>query len=64
MTAEDLEKAGVIAYVIPERKPADLAMVPEIAACMKQHIRLFLKKQAEKTPEKIVAERYERFRQM
>lgn len=64
MTAEDLEALGMIEYVIPERKPADLEMMPELAACMKRHIKAFLKRQSEKTPEKIVAERYERFRRM
>lgn len=64
MTAEDLEKLGVIEYVIPEREPACAKTVPEISACMKRQMKAFLKRQDGKTADEIVKERYGRFRQM
>ena len=64
MTAEDLKRMGMIEEIIPERMPAGAETVPEISACLKQKIKEYLKRQNQKTPEKIAEERYERFRRM
>lgn len=64
MTAEDLKRMGMIEEIIPERVPAAAETVPEISACLKQKIKEYLKRQNQKTPEKIAEERYERFRRM
>lgn len=64
LTAEDLKKHGIIERIVPEREPASVELLPEIAGYMKHHMKKFLSKQMMKTPEELVSDRYERFRRM
>ena len=64
LTAEDLKKLGIIERIVPEREPASVELLPEIAGYMKHHMKKFLSKQMMKTPEELVSDRYERFRRM
>lgn len=64
ITAQDLERLGIIEKIIPEYGGADKASVPYIGKYLKMNIKEFLKKYDGKTPEEISEERYKRFRNM
>jgi acetyl-CoA carboxylase carboxyl transferase subunit beta len=64
ITAQDLEKLGIIEKIIPEYGQADEFSVPYIGKFLKHNIKEFLKKFQNMAPEEIAAERYNRFRQM
>lgn len=62
ITAKDLYELGVVEQVINENGQAAEETLGEISADLKRKIRHFLKKQAGKTKEELVGERYLRFR--
>lgn len=62
VTARELKEMGIIDQVIPEHMPADAQSLPALALYLKERIRLFLEKEAPKTPEELSRERYQRFR--
>ncbi len=64
ITAQDLERLGIIEQVIPEYGGADEAAVPYIGKNLKIQIKEFLKKYDGKSGEEIAEERYQRFRGM
>ena len=64
ITAADLKELKIIDKVIPEEHPASEEKLEELAEYMKISMKQFLRRQEEKTPEEIAAERYERFRRM
>ena len=61
ITAEELKKLGVIEKIIPEYAGEDA--LEKSAKYLKGEIMNFLEDMGKKTPEKIVEERYDRFRQ-
>lgn len=64
ITAEDLKELGIIELIIPEREPAMLENIAEIAAYMKKNISRFLEDQNQLQIEEIAEQRYRRFRNM
>ena len=62
MTAEELKTFGVIDRVIPEREPADVDHMEELAGQLRREIRNFLERSDSKSQEEILQERYEKFR--
>lgn len=64
ITAEDLKELGIIELIIPEREPAMLENIAEIAAYMKKNISRFLEDQNQLPIEEIAEQRYRRFRNM
>ena len=64
ITSADLKELKIIDKVIPEEHPASEEKLEELAEYMKISMKQFLRRQEEKTPEEIAAERYERFRRM
>lgn len=64
ITAEDLKELGIIELIIPEREPAMLENIAEIAAYMKKNISRFLEDQNQLQIEEIADQRYRRFRNM
>lgn len=64
ITAEDLKELGIIELIIPEREPAMLENIAEIASYMKKNISRFLEDQNQLQIEEIAEQRYRRFRNM
>lgn len=62
MTAEELKTFGVIDRVIPEREPADVDHMEELAGQLRREIQNFLERSDGKSQEEILQERYEKFR--
>ncbi|MCD8365227.1 MAG: acetyl-CoA carboxylase carboxyltransferase subunit alpha [Clostridiales bacterium] len=63
VTAAELKKLGVIDRVIAEPEPACEDNRTELCRIMRKMIRKFLYENLDKAPEKLVQERYERFRE-
>lgn len=64
VTAAQLKELSIIERIIPEEMPANEDNLDEIAEYMKIRMKKFLRDQQGKSPEEIVAQRYERFRNM
>ncbi|MCD7866897.1 MAG: acetyl-CoA carboxylase carboxyl transferase subunit alpha, partial [Clostridiales bacterium] len=64
ITAADLMELGVIDRIIPEDGNASRENMDWLAVDLKENITGFLREYAEKTPDQIVEERYQRFRRM
>lgn len=64
ITAGDLKDLGMIERIIPEKKPASMENISEIAEQMKCAMKQFLYLSSKKTPRQLAEERYERFRRM
>lgn len=64
ITADDLKSMKIIEQVIPETEPLCVENVDLIASSMRDGIIEFVKRYKDKSKEEIVAERYERFRNM
>ncbi len=62
ITAEDLYKLGTIERIIPEERPASEANLPQISAIMERYMKKFFAACAERTPEELEQQRYDRFR--
>lgn len=62
ITADELQKLGIVEKLIKEKEPADVEDVSNVAEQMREGIIAFLKKYEGKSAEEIVEERYERFR--
>lgn len=62
ITSKDLLSLKVIEKVIPETVPAGEQNLYDLSGYMKNYIKEFLSKYKNKSPEEIVNERYERFR--
>ena len=64
MTAEDLYELGMIERIICEDEPATDDNIEEIGRIIDRHMREFFQSCAEKTPDEIAEQRYERFRKI
>ena len=64
ITADDLKNMNIIEHVIPETEPLCVDNIDTVAGTIRDEIIEFVKRYKEKTREEIVAERYERFRNM
>ena len=64
MTAEDLYDLGMIERIICEDEPASAGNIGEITRIIEKHMREFFAACAQKTPEEIAGQRYERFRRI
>lgn len=64
ITAEDLKDLGIIELIIPEREPAMVENIAEIAVYMKKNICRFLEDQNKLQIEEFASQRYQRFRNM
>ena len=64
MTAEDLYELGMIERIICEDEPATDDSIEEIGRIIDRHMREFFQSCAEKTPDEIAEQRYERFRKI
>ena len=64
MTAEDLYELGMIERIICEDEPANDDNIEEIGRIIDRHMREFFQSCAEKTPDEIAEQRYERFRKI
>lgn len=64
ITAEDLKELGIIERIIPEREPAMMENITEIAGYMKNNICRFLEDQNQLQIGEIAERRYRRFRNM
>lgn len=64
ITAEDLKELGIIERIIPEREPAMMENITEIAGYMKNNICRFLEDQNQLQIGEIAERRYLRFRNM
>ena len=64
MTAEDLYELGMIERIIYEDEPATDDNFEEIGRIIDRHMREFFQSCAEKTPDEIAEQRYERFRKI
>ena len=64
MTAEDLYELGMIERIICEDEPATNDNIEEIGRIIDRHMREFFQSCAEKTPDEIAEQRYERFRKI
>ena len=64
MTAEDLYELGMIERIICEDEPATDDNIEEIGRIIDRHMRDFFQSCAEKTPDEIAEQRYERFRKI
>lgn len=62
ITASDMKELNIIEEIIPEYGMADENALTSISAYMKGHMKDFLKKMSNMSPEEIVSARYERFR--
>lgn len=64
MTAEDLYELGMIERIICEDEPATDDNIEEIGRIIDRHMRAFFASCAEKTPDEIAIQRYDRFRKI
>ena len=64
MTARDLKELNLIEHVIPEKSPASMENISEIAADMVAAMGVFLSGFCKVSGEEAAALRYERFRRM
>ncbi len=64
MTAEDLYELGMIERISCEDEPATDDNIEEIGRIIDRHMREFFQSCAEKTPDEIAEQRYERFRKI
>lgn len=64
MTAEDLYELGMIERIICEDEPATEDNIEEIGRIIDRHMRAFFSSCADKTPDEIAVQRYERFRRI
>ncbi len=64
MTAEDLYELGMIERIICEDEPATDDNIEEIGRIIDRHMRAFFGSCAEKTPDEIAIQRYDRFRKI
>lgn len=64
MTARDLKELNIIEHVVPERDPASMENLSEIAAEIDTAMRVFFNEYQGITGEEAAALRYERFRRM
>lgn len=64
ITSKDLLKAGIIDRIIEEEEPANVTDFSAAAEALKTGIEEFLKKYEGMSPDSIVDERYQRFRNM
>ena len=64
MTAEDLYELGMIERIICEDEPATEDNIEEIGRIIDRHMRAFFASCADKTPNEIAVQRYERFRRI
>ena len=64
ITAEDLYDLGMIERIISEDQPATAENIEVIGQIIDKHMREFFKSCAQRTPEEIVTQRYDRFRKI
>ena len=64
MTAEDLYELGMIERIICEDQPATEDNIEIVGQIIDKHMREFFQSCAERTPEEIVDQRYNRFRRI
>lgn len=64
MTARDLKELHLVEHVIPEKTPANMETISEIAADIDAAMRVFFSEFAEVSGEEAAKLRYERFRRM
>ncbi len=62
ITAEDLYKLGAIERIISEDEPATEETLPPICESIDQYMKGFFASCAQKTPDELMAQRYNRFR--
>ena len=64
ITAADLYERGLIEHVIPEKEPASIETMPQLAENMRQGMTAFFERYNGKSKEEIRESRYQRFRNM
>lgn len=64
MTAEELQEFRIIDKMIPEKEPANVDHMEELAADLRGEIQNFLKSYEEKSQEELLEQRYGKFRKM
>jgi acetyl-CoA carboxylase carboxyl transferase subunit beta len=64
LTAKDLKELGIIEHIIPEKEPLTRENLKETAFGLQEGIRDFLNRYTALTKEKLLEQRYERFRHM
>lgn len=62
ITAADLYAKGLIEQIIPEEEPASTETLPVLTQMLKQRIGVFLSRYQAMSPQEILEERYQRFR--
>ena len=62
ITAADLYERGLIEQIIPEEEPASSETLPVLAEELRQRVEEFLSRYKAMSPEEILGERYQRFR--
>ena len=62
ITAADLYERGLIEQIIPEEEPASSETLPVLAEELRQRVEEFLSRYKTMSPEEILGERYQRFR--